>query len=574
MKFIGIGIFVFIFVVGFYLTQNDSGSAKANDNIITFKAEERVNFQATHSLHNEGAYVTSQCYTKTVDAQGGKHNPCFACHINSEAPNYINDPDLQTAYDVGEYTKTNRFTNLFKDRTEAVNVIGDDEILHYVRQDNYLNSANEIVIAKKLKSVPSVWDVNGNKQWDGYMPDCYFNFDTEGFDKAPNGGLTGWRAFAYYPFLGTFWPTNRSTDDVLIRLPKVFREDANGKEDVTVYKVNLAIVEALIKKRDVSIAPVDEQLLGVDLDLDGELGTTNKVSYKWEKPSYDLVTGLISGFSMHYVGKAKELLLSNEYLIAPGFYPKGTEFLHTVRYIDVDEVGNIKMAKRMKELRYMKKEAWNSYHQLHNAAISEIKEKDAFPDRLRTIKGNTEEGLNNSLGWVLQGFIENSQGELRPQNYEETQFCIGCHSGIGAITDATFAFGRKLEGEAWYHWTQRPNGLKGVEEPRGKDGSFEYTRYLELNHAGDEFRDNEEVMQKFFNEDGSLNQAEVSQIHTNIAHLLYPSRARALKLNKAYKVIVDEQSYIYGRDAHVEPVENVHREVEVGQSTELEAVTF
>ncbi|MCJ7765122.1 MAG: hypothetical protein MUP09_04200 [Thiovulaceae bacterium] len=37
--------------------------------------------------------------------------------------------------------------------------------------------------------------------------------------------------------------------------------------------------------------------------------------------------------------------------------------------------------------------------------------------------------------------------------------------------------------------------------------------------------------------------------------------------NNAYKIIVEEQRYIYGRDAHIKPVENVHREVEIGTPT-------
>ena len=55
----------------------------------------------------------------------------------------------------------------------------------------------------------------------------------------------------------------------------------------------------------------------------------------------------------------KTLLESNTYLIGPGSYPKDTEFLHTVRYIDIDKTNDtIKMASRMKELRYGKKYTW------------------------------------------------------------------------------------------------------------------------------------------------------------------------------------------------------------------------
>ena len=538
----------------------------------------QIDFKSTYAKNNDAAYITSQCYTKTEDNNEKVHNPCFSCHINSEAPNYINDPDLQEAYDMGAYSKVNRFTNLFKDRTDAVAKISNKEILSYIRKDNYKEN-DTLLLAKKLKELPAEWDVNENGKWDGYMPDCYFSFDSEGFDKDPNGNYTGWRAFGYYPFLGTFWPTNGSTDDVLIRLPKEFQQDSQGAFDLEVYKINLAIIEALIKREDIAIDSVDERLYGVDLNQDGRLAIANSVVFNWMKPSYDTKKGKITNFSMHYVGKAKAMLESNEHLIAPGLYPKGTEFLHSVRYIDIDEESRtIKMASRMKELRYGKKIAWNSYSQLQNAALAEIKEKDDFPDRLRTILGNSEEGLSTGLGWVYQGFIEDQNGELRPQNYEETKYCIGCHSGIGAIADSTFVFQRKFDKthfqKGWYHWSQDANGLKGIVEPKSKDGRDEYTLYLEQNGAGDEFRANMEVIEKFFDKNGTLKKEEIKKMHNDISYLLYPSVARALELNKAYKVIVDEQSYIYGRDAHVKPLENVHREVEEGQSTGVVAVQY
>ncbi|MBN2250335.1 MAG: hypothetical protein JW682_08355 [Campylobacterales bacterium] len=534
-----------------------------------------IDFSAMHSLNNKAAYVTSQCYTKTEDSKGGVHNPCFACHINSKAPNYINDADLQESYDFSEYTRTNRFTNLFKDRTQAVAEIPDSRILEYVREDNYRDKEGHLLLAEKLKALPKAWDVNENGKWDGYTPDCHFSFDEEGFDRDPRGNYTGWRAFAYSPFLGTFWPTNGSTDDVLIRLPEEFRQDRNGEENLTVYKVNLAIVESLIKEKDIMIDEADEVSLEVDLDQNGTLGRANVVKFNWIKPTYDPATNRIKDFSMQYVGRANALLQSNASLIAPGLYPNGTEFLHSVRYIDIDETDStIKMAPRMKELRYGKKTHWNSYAQMQNSAASEIKEKDQFPERLRKIIGNSEEGLGTGLGWVYQGFIEDETGSLRPQNYEETQYCIGCHSGIGAIVDSTFVFPRKLEKNGWYHWSQDPNGLKGIPEPLTRDGRGEYRRYLELNHAGDEFRANDEVMKRFFDERGRLKEEEAVKIREDISTLLYPSAKRALEMNKAYKVIVEEQSYIYGRDAHVKPVENVHKNVESGQPTGIERIEF
>ncbi len=572
MSILGIlSIFVLIGCGGNSSTSNLSSNTQVLD----------IDFKATDSINNRAAYVTSQCYTKTTDENNNVHNPCFTCHINSATPNYINDYELQELHDFGDYTKVNRFTNLFKDRTDAVNAISDEKILSYVREDNYKDNNNNLILANKLNSVPSKWDVNENGKWDGYIPDCYFNFDNEGFDKNPNGEYTGWRAFAYYPFLGTFWPTNGSTDDVLIRLAKEFQQDVNGVFNKEVYKINLAIVESLIKRKDINLEnSVDENLYQVDLDKNGTLGTASKIVYNWEKYSYNATTGKYYNFAMSYVGLAKTLLESNTYLIGPGRYPKGTEFLHTVRYIDIDETNNtIKMASRMKELRYGKKYTWLGDWDLENATSAEVKDKNDFPDRIRTIQGNTEEGLLTGLGWVYQGFIEDENGQLRPQNYEETQYCIGCHSGIGAIADSTFVFQRKFDNshfqKGWYHWSQDKNGLNGILEPKTSDNRYEYTLYLEQNQAGDEFRSNSEIMEKFFDNEGNLLDSQVQIMRENIAYLLYPSTKRALELNKAYKIIVDEQSFIYGRDAHVKPVDNVEKEIkDVGLSTGITAVKY
>lgn len=39
---------------------------------------------------------------------------------------------------------------------------------------------------------------------------------------------------------------------------------------------------------------------------------------------------------MTYAGLAKKMLENGELNIAPGLYPVGTEFLHSVRYIDIN----------------------------------------------------------------------------------------------------------------------------------------------------------------------------------------------------------------------------------------------
>lgn len=519
----------------------------------------------SRTLTNEAAYIAPQCYTKTVDTQGRVHNPCFSCHQKSLSPNYNNDDDLQTTYAFPDYALTNHWTNLFKDRSQLVAAISDETILAYIRTNNYQNVAGQFILTKTLQQVPAAWDYNNNGQWDGFMPDCYFNFDAEGFDRTPSGDDTGWRAFAYYPFLGTFWPTNGSTDDVLIRLPIAFRQNESGEWDRLVYKINLAIVEALIKQQDVAISPVAEPQYGVDLDKDGQLATAHKIVYDWAP---------LQGRQMSYIGRAKLEVAAGKQYLAAGLFPLGTEFLHSVRYLDVDNAGQIKLAARMKELRYARKAAWRTYSQLQDLALHDIKEAHDFPDRLELVIGNMERGVSNRQGWILQGFIEDAQGQLRPQTYEEHVFCIGCHTAIGATTDSTFAFARKLsshsEQQGWYHWSQK--SLKDLPEPRRSDGRYEYTFYLENNRAGDEFRANQEVIKRFFNNDSSLKPAMITTLHDDISMLLWPSTSRALQLNKVYWIIVQEQSFKEGRDSTITPPEYVHQTIENTKSTAIETL--
>ncbi|MBU1237280.1 MAG: hypothetical protein KJ634_01245 [Gammaproteobacteria bacterium] len=514
----------------------------------------------TGYLSNPAPYIPSQCYTKTEDSEGGVHNPCYACHIESLAPNYINDAAVQLAYSLPTPALTNHWSNLFKDRSAAFAAIGDADILAYVRASNYLNADGSIKLVATLASVPAAWDADNNGEWNGYAPDLYLRFDDDGFDHDLQGNYTGWRAFAYYPFLGTFWPTNGSTDDVMIRLAPSFRQDESGAFSLTVYRTNLAIVEAMILRRDVTIDATDEVALNVDLDKDGTLGTATRVTYDWAPTD---------GRDMSYVGLARVQQLAGAVHLAAGLFPEGTEFIHSVRYIDVDDAGNISMAARMKELRYAIKKSWYSYSALNMAAAEEAKEKDQFPERTRQITGSAEVGLSNGQGWTFQSFIEDANGELRPQTYEENVFCMGCHSGIGATTDSNFSFPRKFGASApnrgWYHWSQQT--MVGLDEPVRSDGRNEYAYYLEQNGAGDEFRGNGEVQAKFFNADGSLKSDALAALADDITFLLFPSRERAIALNKGYRVIVQEQSYIYGRDAAVEPAVNVHQSVTEDQPT-------
>ena len=56
-------------------------------------------------------------------------------------------------------------------------------------------------------------------------------------------------------------------------------------------------------------------------------------------------------------------------------------------------------------------------------------------------------------------------------------------------------------------------------------------------------------------------------VEIRISALIGRSQDRALALNKAYRVIVQEQSFVQGRDATVTPVETVHRSVAIDTPT-------
>jgi hypothetical protein len=506
-------------------------------------------------LSNPIAYIPSQCYTKTLDASGNVHNPCYACHTRGTAPNFIHDANLQQVYDFPEEARRNPWNNLFKDRRAERGVLSDAQTLDYVRTSNYRSTTGALLMSQRLQDPKQDWDRNGNGSWDGYVPDAFFHFDPQGFDHGPEGKLSWWRAFSYYPFLGTFWPANGSTDDVLIRLPPPFHHDAKGRDDLAIYRLNLAILEALIRAQDVPLMQaVDEQPLSHDLDQDGHVGQARYVRY----------TGH-AGAGMHFVGEAGSLQDKGLIHAAAGLYPEGTELLHSVRYLDVDQQGRVVMAARMKELRYARKSRYLNYAALQDLASHDDSEQLGYPDRLEMFYGDAERGGQNGRGWIYQGFIEDAQGELRPQDWEETVSCLGCHGGIGVTTDSSFAFPRKIKlGEAgWGHGMD----FAGLPEPMGSDGRYEYTAYLKQNHAGDEFRENQELIGRFFDTQGLWREDAGQRLHMDSGYALSPSAARALELDKAYWLIVRDQGFHQGRDALLAPATEVHRELEYRQAT-------
>jgi hypothetical protein len=439
-------------------------------------------------IENFEAGVPPVCYTKT----GGRSNPCWACHTEGIRPNYRNDAELQREYSFSDFALTNRWTNVFVDRRSKIATISDKDILAWIREDNY----------DGLRAA-----LQGRQDYPGWVPDLDFEagFDEEGL--ARDG--SGWRAVRYKPFVGTFWPTNGSTDDVFIRLPAQFRKTRAD------YLRNLEIVEQAIAR----------------------VGATLPANY---------VAGAAAVPVRRFV------------------YPTGTEFLHSVRYVDPD--AQTFMSRRMKELRYSHKVEELTDEGYQRRYDKELEEK--VQGRVPSYRGNALTGVIGPTGWQYQGFIEDQQGRLRVQTDEEHRYCMGCHSSIGITIDASFAFPRKLPGaEGW-----RPQDLRGQKDvPQKGHAEPEILTYLRRVLGGDELRANTEMLSRFFPR-GRLDSKAVQRAapggDKDLLWLLAPSRARALTLDKAYRVLVEEQSFARGRDAVASPPGNVHRKIENG-STEL-----
>ena len=148
------------------------------------------------------------------------------------------------------------------------------------------------------------------------------------------------------------------------------------------------------------------------------------------------------------------------------------------------------------------------------------------------------------------------------QNREETLFCMGCHSTIGTTIDQTFAFARKVPGAKGWGYI---NLHDLADAPTNGKTEGEYLSYMRDVGGGDEFRQNQEMREKWFDDDGNLltNAVKAADVYT----LITPSPRRALDLNKAYLTIVQDQDFIHGRDANLTPAVNVYRNVDENTPT-------
>jgi hypothetical protein len=507
--------------------NNSSDSASNSEGAITNPAvanlpevpeQERIAVSDS-VITNLEAPVPPQCYTKTEN----RHNPCYTCHQNYDRSqefrmNQLDDGGLQGEYLFSDDGLSNHWSNLFEDRQPWLEQVSDTTIQAWVNQDNYTQ-------------LPTTLQ---ERNWQGFIPDLrdYEKgaeaFDAQGFAKDGSH----WVAFNYKPFPGTFWPTNGATDDVVIRLPPAFREQG-GVYQRDIYLLNLLLVEMGIKRLDsMTIAPRDEAQLGVDLDGDNGLTVTTQLHKR-----------------AFYLGDANAVEVVDQQ------YPEGTELMHSVRYVGADDQGQIYIPKRMKELRYMEKIRVLEQDDLAGRYARERKEKNL--EQLPNFNSHGEQGIENGLGWMLQAYIEDYDGSLRPQTYEETYFCMGCHAAVGATIDQTFSLARKVTGESGWGYIN----LKGMPDaPSLSEPGGEILNYLQRAGGGSEFRENPEMLARWFTENGLVDTQKVQA--ADVYQLITPSKDRALKLNKAYAHIVRHQSFIYGRDATWIPANNVFQNID------------
>lgn len=470
------------------------------------------------AMFNREAVIPPQCYTRTES----HYNPCYVCHQNAleGRENVMNDGELQAAYSFSDEGMTNHWRNLFKDRSQQVAAIADTDIDAWIAQDNYSELAERLREAGFRGWIPDLRDLQEGAE----------AFDADGFAKDGSH----WVAFNYKPFPSTFWPTNGATDDVMIRLPTRFRQNRDGHDSLDVYKANLAILEANIKGLDaISTWDIDERHIGTDLNGDGALTRIHRISVL-----------------DHYVGMA-----ANDYLDTH-LYPAETEFLHTVRYVGIDAKGQVYNPRRMKEVRYMKK--WRAYPKpvLERFYTLEAYEKQA--GNLPGYQNLLDSGLDNGMGWAIQSFIENRNGRLRASSYEENFFCMGCHNSIGSTIDKTFSFARKIDGAGGWGYIR----LQGMPDaPTAGEQEGEIATYLRRVGGGSEFRDNPEMLARWFDAKGQVDPAKLASAR-DVHDLIVPSAERARSLNKAYRVLVTEQSFIFGRDARVQAPANVYEYID------------
>ncbi|MDX9769471.1 MAG: hypothetical protein RBT19_03865 [Tenuifilaceae bacterium] len=386
--------------------------------------------------YNEEPEIPAQCW---IETGYGTQNACKYCHTDylAEVKHGNNFPisDDQETYSFPS-ANLNRilwqniiYPHKIEERllAEGIDIPSADDVA-YVRVDNW-QSAFNAARGNGSNSWLNIHSQNPNfVLFPALNPNHLFpcnpqnptNYgangyiDSQGFVKDEGDRHTGWRAVNFFPY-AIFTPLTGSVSGIYIRLSEEFMTNG-GVFDVEVYKQNLELLEKNIKNQ--------------------KLDTKN------------------------YVGDASKVKISK------GFYPVGTEFAHPLHYVDLLADGEVgkevdgvlgdgakvqfefpgTRSKRVKEIRYMYK-----WREVGLDDIGEDEEEEDEGDGFGQYIGKEGQGwIDNEAGWILAAFIENRQGELRPQTTEELAQCLGCHSKVGNTIDAVWSFQRKLPAlEGW-----------------------------------------------------------------------------------------------------------------------------
>lgn len=434
------------------------------------------------TFENPYGHIPAQCY---IETSGGGQNACLFCHTDGLAGKAFgnNNPhadlnprgSLQLIYSfapLGRFVanpSANPWENtLFPGKLREAVLKRDPDFARwdmqaYIRQDNWSAAFAarpgdpgdwDAKVSHPLRLFPGLDPADLLAHADGFVRS---RDPAHGLFQDARGWLTGSRAVNFMPY-GIFTPMTGSVSGIYIRLPRVFMRDGAGQYSLAVYQANLELLRRAIQDR---------------------LGAAD--------PS-------------RYYGRAADQPVRR------GLYPVGTEFTHPLHYVDVDaDGGDVAVSpfpgtrgRRVKEIRYMYKRL--PFDPL--APIQGGKEEDA-----PVYVGAREGWIDNAVGWVVAGFIEDARGALRPQTPEELMQCLGCHSGlygnepsqfssgVGNTVDSTWAFPRQLKGDAGWRemdylgYRRDPGrgdgdtpGVSRIAEPLNRQAGIGEFRYF-LDHV-------------------------------------------------------------------------------------------
>ena len=234
--------------------------------------------------------VPPQCFIKPNGAQ----NPYYACHkFFQNIHGSAKDIERQVYGYQNRNTVENHWHNLFVDRSRVINSIPDPWMETYVEEDNYSH------LFEKLRRA----------DWQGYLPDLdglefgKLAFDYQGI--ARDG--SDWVTYNYKPLPSSFWHAKGFADDVMIRLPLIFRLDRQWQL-FTDYLPAQSILAGTQYKTSpwIEIFPVEENQVAEDIDVDQNI-SGNPVSQLVPRKTY--------------FGAASNIP------VRPMLYPDGTEFM-------------------------------------------------------------------------------------------------------------------------------------------------------------------------------------------------------------------------------------------------------